>query len=76
MLNSLKIPLFFYFGVATATNVINKYMFSISIAPPEIYWRKNKVVVFLQSVCAWLAIWTAKLNMQMVKDAPIQEENW
>jgi hypothetical protein len=56
MLNSLKIPFFFYFGVATATNVINKYMFSISIAPPEIYCRKNKVVVFLQSVCAWLTI--------------------
>lgn len=39
-----------------ATNAINKYMFSISIAPPEIYWRKNKVVVFLQSVCVlgWL----------------------
>jgi hypothetical protein len=39
MLNSLKIPLFFYFGVAMATNIINKYMFSISIASPEIYWN-------------------------------------
>jgi len=39
-----------------ATNAINKYMFSISVAPPEIYWKKKEVVVFLQCVCVCVCL--------------------